>query len=67
MKKNILVFGGAGFIGSNFIRCIIKEKGNKVINVDNLTYAGSLSTIKDLLYNTLFFFEDGAINKKNKL
>ena len=54
--KTYLVTGGAGFMGSNFIRSIIKEKGNKVINVDNLTYAGSLSTIKDLLSNKNHIF-----------
>ena len=47
--KTYLVSGGAGFIGSNFVRSIIKKSDIKVINIDNLTYAGSISTIKDLL------------------
>ena len=47
--KKYFVTGGAGFIGSNFIRSIIKKGKNKVINIDNLTYAGSISTINDLL------------------
>ena len=65
--KTYLVTCGAGFIGSNFIRSIIKEKGNKVINVDNLTYAGSLSTIKDLLSNKNYIFIKSDISNKKKI
>ena len=65
--KTYLVTGGAGFIGSNFIRLIIKEKGNKVINVDNLTYAGSLSTIKDLLSNKNHIFIKSDISNIKKI
>jgi len=54
-------------MGSNFIRSIIKEKGNKVINVDNLTYAGSLSTIKDLLSNKNYIFIKSDISNKKKI
>lgn len=47
--KNILVTGGAGFIGSNFIRYILAvEPDIQVINLDALTYAGSLENLKDL-------------------
>ncbi len=47
--KNILVTGGAGFIGSNFIRYMLKhEPGIRIINLDKLTYAGSLDNLKDL-------------------
>ena len=65
--KTYLVTGGAGFMGSNFIRPIIKEKGNKVINVDNLTYAGSLSTIKDLLSNKNHIFIKSDISNIKKI
>lgn len=47
---NLLVTGGAGFIGSNFIRYVFKKtdfKG-KIINVDKLTYAGNLESLKDI-------------------
>jgi dTDP-glucose 4,6-dehydratase len=45
----ILVTGGAGFIGSNFIRHIIsKYPEHSVINLDKLTYAGNLENLKDL-------------------
>ncbi len=42
---NILVTGGAGFIGSNLVRRIIRTTDHRVINVDLLTYAGSLSSL----------------------
>ncbi len=47
--QNVLVTGGAGFIGSNFIRNLLKfESEVKIVNLDALTYAGSLENLKDL-------------------
>jgi dTDP-glucose 4,6-dehydratase len=47
--KNILVTGGAGFIGSNFVRYILQaEPQAQVVTLDALTYAGSLENLKDL-------------------
>ena len=58
--KNILITGGAGFIGSNFLKIFVsKEKFNKIIVLDNLTYASNFSYIKDLfkLKNIIFLKE----------
>ena len=41
----ILVTGGAGFIGSNFIHKMINEYKNTIINIDKLTYAGNLNSL----------------------
>ena len=49
MKRNILVTGGAGFIGSHVVRLFVnKYPGYKIINVDKLTYAGNLVNLKDI-------------------
>ena len=46
---NVLVTGGAGFIGSNFVRHLLRsEPGARVVTLDALTYAGSLENLKDL-------------------
>jgi dTDP-glucose 4,6-dehydratase len=48
--KNLLVTGGCGFIGSNFIRCLIDDAGfsGRIINVDKLTYAGNPENLEDI-------------------
>jgi len=47
MKQRVLITGGAGFIGSNLVRYMLLN-GHQVLNVDCLTYAGNLSSLKDL-------------------
>ena len=54
---NIMVTGGAGFIGANFIYYLLKKtdfKGN-IINIDKLTYAGNLESLKESTQNHGFF------------
>jgi len=47
--KNILVTGGAGFIGCNYVRYMLTNDPDvKIVNLDKLTYAGSLDNLKDL-------------------
>jgi len=63
---NILVTGGAGFIGSNFIRYVFEKTDFKgaLINYDKLTYAGNLSNLTDIdkkYGGTSYFFERGDI------
>lgn len=58
----ILVTGGAGFIGSNFIRYWLKNYPNdKIINLDKLTYAGHLSSTEDFKNNPNYSFLKGDI------
>ena len=59
---NLLVTGGAGFIGSNFVRYMLnKYKDYKIVNLDKLTYAGNLENIEDLGTNRRHSFVKGDI------
>ena len=55
--KKMLITGGAGFIGSAVIRHIINNTGHSVVNVDKLTYAGNLESLKSIKDNDRYLFE----------
>ena len=62
LSKNILITGGAGFIGSNFIKFLIKKYPTlNIINLDNLTYAGNLSNLSFISKKHNYSFIKGDI------
>jgi dTDP-glucose 4,6-dehydratase len=61
MENSILVTGGAGFIGSNFILRAMQENGPSVINLDKLTYAGNLHNLSSVAKDKRYEFVNGDI------
>jgi dTDP-glucose 4,6-dehydratase len=62
LQQSILVTGGAGFIGSNFILHWLAQEGSRVVNLDKLTYAGNPANLADLSDDTRYVFARGDIN-----
>ena len=61
----ILITGGAGFIGSNFIHLILREYEDiRIVNYDALTYAGNLDNLKDIEDDPRYKFIKGDICDK---
>jgi dTDP-glucose 4,6-dehydratase len=58
---NILLTGGAGFIGGNFVLQQINKTENKILNFDKLTYAGNLNTLSSVEGNERYKFVQGDI------
>jgi len=62
----LLVTGGCGFIGSNFIRYMLSKYGDlQIVNVDNLSYGSNLTNLKDTEENPRYRFIKGSIANKN--
>lgn len=65
---NILVTGGAGFIGSNFIRWMKKNAPeHRIVNVDALTYAGNLESLRDITQDEGYRFLRADIRDREKM
>ncbi len=63
--QNVLVTGGAGFIGSNFIRYMLQaETPMLIVNLDALTYAGSLDNLTDVTTDARYTFVHGNIGDR---
>lgn len=61
-NQSILVTGGAGFIGSNFIPYFLENNPNvQVVNLDKLTYAGDLKNLNEVTQNSRYHFIEGDI------
>ena len=65
MNHNILITGGAGFIGSHFVRYFVNEYPNyHIYNLDKLSYAGNLDNLTDIKYKDNYTFIKGDICDK---
>lgn len=65
--KKILVTGGAGFVGSALIRFIIKNTNHFVLNIDKLSYAGNLESLKSVSHNPKYTFNQIDICDKDAI
>ena len=62
-----LITGGAGFIGSNLVRYLIRDKGCSVLSFDALTYAGNLHSLSDVADHPKYKFVHGDIRRPDSI
>jgi dTDP-glucose 4,6-dehydratase len=62
MEETVLVTGGAGFIGSNFVLEWLKHESANIVNLDCLTYAGNLENLSSVFDNGRHQFAEASIN-----
>jgi len=67
LSNTLLVTGGAGFIGSAVIRYLIQNTKVTIVNVDALTYAGNLESLKEISSDPRYFFEKVDIRDRNEV
>jgi len=68
MPQNIIITGGAGFIGSHVVRLFVNKYPNyNIVNLDALTYAGNLENLKDIAEKSNYFFEKADIRDTDLL
>lgn len=65
-NKNILITGGCGFIGSNFVKYLLNTHPYLLVNLDKLTYAGNPENLKDIEKNPNYKFVKGDICDREK-
>ena len=63
----IIVTGGAGFIGSNFILSWLEKFDEDILNIDNLGYAADLNNLNNIKYNSNYSFKKLNIQNQNKI